>query len=193
VAQGEAVVVVSSASGAFEAEEKARDERLEALKTEFRLNPGQANEVRRVAKGKGIAYLEERVAYARANAKKNRTAYLLKLLREEAQITAEPERKPKRPLKPDPQTLEPAAAPAAEPLPLAQAYAAEWAFWQGASEDLRQAWLQDDFLRRWAPKPGQEPRRAFLSRLHDLMPLAQRAAAEAGALVTPKPSKEAAA
>jgi hypothetical protein len=129
-------VVVAPSGDGFEAEEKAREERLEMLRAEFRLNPGQANEVRRIAKDKGLAYLEERVSYTRRNAKKNRTAYLLKLLHEDAQITVEPDHKPKRHLKPDPK---PEAAPSE---PKAD-FSAELTWWQSATEAQKEDILRD--------------------------------------------------
>jgi hypothetical protein len=131
-----AVVVVSSGSGGFDAEENRRDEALEALKTEFRLNPAQANEVRRIAKDKGLAYLEERVSYTRQNAKKNRTAYLLKLLHEDAQITVEPGGKSKRHLKPDPK-------PEAAPSESKADFSAELTWWQSATQAQKEDILRD--------------------------------------------------
>jgi hypothetical protein len=131
------VVVDSSGAGGFEAEEKRRDERLEALRNDFPLNPTQVNEICRIAKDKGISYVERCIEYTRRNAKKNKPAYLLKLLREEAQITAEPERRAKKHLlKPDPK---PEGAPSEPPAD----FSAELAWWQSATDARREAILRD--------------------------------------------------
>jgi hypothetical protein len=130
------VVVDSSGAGGFEAEEKRRDDRLEALRNDFRLNPTQVNEIRRITKDKGISYVEGCIEYTRRNAKKNKPAYLLKLLREDAQITAEPERRAKKHLKPDPK-------PEGAPSELPADFSAELAWWQSASPAQRENILRD--------------------------------------------------
>jgi hypothetical protein len=136
VTKEETVVVVSSGAGGFEAKEKHWDERLETLRVEFRLNPGQLNEIRRIAKDKGLAYIEDRASYTRRNAKKNRTAYLLKLLQEDAQITAEPDRKSRRNPKPDPKPEEAPSEPKAD-------FSAELAWWESSTDARREDILRD--------------------------------------------------
>ena len=59
------------------------------------------------------------------------------------------------------------ALPAPEgPPPPEPDYAPIAQLWAEASEEQRNAWLQDDFLRMTAPKGDEKPRPAFLARLY---------------------------
>ena len=92
--------------------------------------------VRRIAKDKGLAYIEGRASYTRRNAKKNWTAYLLKLLQEDAQITTEPDRKSRRNPKLDPKPEEAPSEPKAD-------FSAELAWWESATDAQREDMLRD--------------------------------------------------
>lgn len=107
------VVVVSSGAGCFKADEKRRDERLEALKTEFKLTRKHAAEVRRIAvdPDKGVTYLEAWAEYVHKHAKDNAPAYFLKVLEEDFQFTVSPKRKARTRPKPDPRPEELPPAP----------------------------------------------------------------------------------
>jgi len=59
-------------------------------------------------------------------------------------------------------------APAPEPLPDKPDYSSMETLWVQASEAQRNAWRQDEFLRRSEPRDGEPPRPAFLARLYAL-------------------------
>lgn len=65
--------------------------------------------------------------------------------------------------------------------------------WAEACDEQRDAWRQDDVIRRFEPKPREKPRLAFLARLYALTQPADTAASAATALRPPQQPEEAAA
>jgi hypothetical protein len=166
---------------------------LDQIALEFKSDGRQKVKAEACAKRRGMTFVRDQADIVRNDPKIRKLAAAFEKACDSPEGWQRPKAATKKPRRKPDVIAQPEQPPVAEPLPAVQEYAAEWQFWQEASEELRQTWLQDDFLRRWVPKPGHEPRRAFLARLHEMLPLAQQAACAATVLATPQQAVEAAA
>jgi hypothetical protein len=198
------VVVVASLEASEEAEPPITAEELAELEEAFGLNGSQKEKVRGYAESRGVDHVRDKADLTRLKAEKNAAKFFLDaqegdwkrpvklskkknlgpsciggndnhppMTAEEAYFAERAVRKAER-LK----GQQPEAQAQQPPMPPAPDYSAEKALWRDASDEQRQAWLKDEFLRRLAPKDGEEPRPLFLCHLRTLtQPQTQEAAA----------------
>ena len=139
---------------------------LDKIVIEFGLSRKQGAALKEYVERDGLAYVLEKADIVRSRERDNAAMTFIAALRGDWKKPV-PVARPRPKKKTTPPPKKPELPPGPELPATASIFEAEAAaLWSNASQEQKDAWLQDEMLRHFQPKAGQKPGLAFLSRLH---------------------------